>query len=161
MSAAAWNKLMDMARRDGERGASGTADPLLARRDRDVVLVKNVSGIDYPRWGALGLNPGVDTGTLGSAPMTVPEGGCELRLNADGVAGLSVDLLDEKFQPIPGFTGGQAAGPDGLDCPVEWKGHAMSELAGQRVRVHVRLQRLPENPPCLYALYLNGTEELT
>ncbi|WP_397405234.1 hypothetical protein [Phenylobacterium sp.] len=55
MSAAAWNKLMDMARRDGERGASGTADPLLARRDRDVVLVKNVSGIDYPRWGALGL----------------------------------------------------------------------------------------------------------
>ena len=113
------------------------------------------------RWGALGLNPGVDTGTLCSAPMTVPAGGCELRLNADGVAGLSVDLLDEKFQPIPGFTGGQAAGPDGLDCPVEWKGHAMSELAGQRVRVHVRLQRLPENPPCLYALYLNGTEELT
>jgi hypothetical protein len=55
LSASAWNKLMDMARRDGQRGASGVADPLLAKRDRDIVLVKNVSGIEYPRWGVLGL----------------------------------------------------------------------------------------------------------
>ena len=55
LSAAAWNKLMDMARRDGERGASGVADPLFARRDRDLVLLKNISGIEYPRWGVLGL----------------------------------------------------------------------------------------------------------
>lgn len=55
LSAAAWNKLMDMARRDGERGASGMADPLFARRDRDLVLLKNTSGIEYPRWGVLGL----------------------------------------------------------------------------------------------------------
>lgn len=55
LSASAWNRLMDMARRDGQRGASGVADPLLAKRDRDVILVKNVSGIEYPRWGVLGL----------------------------------------------------------------------------------------------------------
>ena len=55
LSASAWNKLMDMARRDGQRGASGVADPLLAKRDRDIVLIKNVSGIEYPRWGVLGL----------------------------------------------------------------------------------------------------------
>ncbi len=63
LSAAAWNKLMDMARRDGVRGASGMADPLFAKRDRDVVLVKNMSGIEYPRWGVLGLG----------APVYVPQ----------------------------------------------------------------------------------------
>jgi hypothetical protein len=106
------------------------------------------------RWGALGLNPGVDTGTLCSAPMTVPAGGCELRLNADGVAGLSVDLLDEKFQPIPGFTGGAVTGPDGLDCLVSWKGHALAELGGEPVRVQVNLKRTDETQPRVYAVCL-------
>jgi hypothetical protein len=108
------------------------------------------------RWGALGLNPGVDTGTLCSAPMTVPAGGCELRLNADGVAGLSVDLLDEKFQPIPGFTGGAVTGPDGLDCLVSWKGRALAELGGKPVRVQVNLKRVGEAQPRVYAVCLLG-----
>ncbi len=68
------------------------------------------------RWGALALNPGAETGTICSALIALPAGRCDLRINADGVAGLSVDILDERFNPIPGFTQGVIADPDGLDC---------------------------------------------
>jgi len=107
------------------------------------------------RWGALGLNPGTDTGVICSAPVVVP-GGCELRLNADGVAGLSVDLLDERFNPIPGFTGGRVAGPDGLDCPVHWEGHALAELSGSSVRVQVNLANQGGSQPRVYALCIRS-----
>lgn len=106
------------------------------------------------RWGALGLNPGANEGAICSAPVVMPAGGCELRINADGVAGLSIDLLDERFNAIPGFTGGQFAGPDGLDCPVHWDGHALAELADYTVRVQVNLKQRAECPPQVYALYL-------
>jgi len=105
------------------------------------------------RWGALGLNPDAEAGTICSAPIALPSGACELRVNADGVAGLSVDLLDEQFNPIPGFTGGQFAGPDGLDCPVCWDGHAPTELARQAVRVRVHLKQQTNCRPQVYALY--------
>jgi len=105
------------------------------------------------RWGALGLNPGVETGTICSAPVTLPARGGALHLNADGVAGLVVDLLDERFNPMPGFAGGTAGGPDGLACPVRWAGHALAELGGKTVRLRVQLTR--GNPePRLFALSL-------
>lgn len=112
-----------------------------------------LASLPRDRWGALGLNPDADTGTLCSAPVTIPAGG-ELRINADGVAGLTVDLLDERYQPIPGFTGGAVASLDGLDCPVRWKGYAMQELAGKPVRVQVNLKRIGETQPRVYALYI-------
>ena len=79
-----------------------------------------------------------------------------LRLNADGVAGLCVGLLDEQFRPIPGFEAGQVLGPDSLDCAVNWPDHALAELEGQLVRIQVRLQRTGDNLPRVYALYLGG-----
>ena len=106
------------------------------------------------RWGGLGLNPGASEGTICSAALTLPAAGCELRINADGIAGLAVDLVDEQFRPIAGFLGGKVCGADGLDCPVAWKERALGELAGQRVRVQVRLQRVSENLPRVYALAL-------
>ena len=105
------------------------------------------------RWGALGLNPGTDTGAICSALVDVPTG-CELRLNAAGVAGLAVDLLDERFKPIPGFVGGTVAGPNGLDCEVRWSGRALNELAGKTVRVQVNLKRVGEAQPRVFAVYL-------
>jgi len=65
-----------------------------------------------------------------------------------------VDLLDERMQPIPGFSGGRLAGPDGLDCPVRWAGHAPAELAGQAVRVRVNLEQKAETRPRVYSLYV-------
>ncbi len=106
------------------------------------------------RWGALGLNPEVNEGTICSAPVVLSSGACELRINADGVAGLSVDLLDERCNPIPGFTGAVVVGPDGLDCPVLWQGHAPTELAGLAVRIRVNLEEHGQLQPRVYAVYL-------
>ncbi len=103
------------------------------------------------RWGALGLNPGAEGGALCSSPVEVPAG-ATLRLNADGVAGLTVDLLDERMNPISGFTGAVVQGPDGLECDVRWKDRAVAELAGRVVRVRVTLKRLGEVSPRVYAI---------
>ncbi len=107
------------------------------------------------RWGALGLNPGVDTGTICSAPITIPVGGCKIRLNVDGVAALVVSLFDGKLRPIPGFTDGRIAGDTGLDCPVRWGGRTLGELGGQTICIQVRMNRLTEGQPKLYAIYLD------
>ncbi|MHB9130239.1 MAG: alpha/beta hydrolase family protein [Armatimonadota bacterium] len=104
------------------------------------------------RWGALGLNPGTDDGTVCTAPIILPADGGTLAVNADGVAGMRVDLLDEQFCPIPGFTGGEITGPDGLDCPIHWPGQALTALSGCTVRCLVRMHRLSDQTPRLYAL---------
>ncbi|MDE0966198.1 MAG: hypothetical protein OSB73_23990, partial [Candidatus Latescibacteria bacterium] len=109
------------------------------------------------RWGGLGLNPGVEEGTICSAPVVVPQDGV-IRINADGVSGLSVDLLDERFQLLAGFAGGQVVGPDGLDCLVHWTGKSLAELGGQSVRVQVSIQKTDEALPRVYALYLGASE---
>jgi len=106
------------------------------------------------RWGALGLNPGANEGTICSAPVTLPAAACKLRINADGVAGLTVELRDEQLRPIPGFGTGRIVGGDGLDCPVHWQRHVLAELAGQLVRVQVNMRRMTEAAPRVYALYV-------
>jgi hypothetical protein len=108
------------------------------------------------RWGALGLNPGEDEGTICSAPVTLPSAGGTLTLNADGVAGIAVDLLDEHFHPIPGFAEGQIVGPDGLDCSASWPGQALAALGGQEVRIQVKIGCAGGDLPRVYALYLKG-----
>jgi hypothetical protein len=109
------------------------------------------------RWGALGLNPEVEEGTICSALVTLPPDG-KIRLNADGTSGLSVDLLDEHFRPIAAFTGGRVAGQDGLECPVDWQGHQLEELGDKQVRIQVKMQRKDEALPRVYAIYL-GAEQ--
>jgi len=110
------------------------------------------------RWGALTLNdsaPGDDVteGVICSATLTLSDR-CELRINADtSPGGLSVDLLDEHFRPVAGFSGGAIQG-EGLSCPVHWPGRSISELAGQSVRVQIRLRRQGDATPRVYAMYL-------
>ncbi len=111
------------------------------------------------RWGWLALNAGAKWGTLCSTPITLPAGGNELILNADGTAGLSVDLLDERFTPIAGFKDGQVTGPDGLDCPVRWPGQTLTELAGKSVRIQVSFKRPGDFRSRVYALYVSRHQE--
>ena len=136
------------------RNVGQKAEDIAAYYSAEVALAT----LPRDRWGALGLNPGGQTGAICSMPATLPSRVCDLRVNADGVAGLRVDLLDERFSPIPGFAGGQVAGPDGLDRRVRWEGHALAELGGQIVRVRLNLKPAGEVQPRVYALYITQTE---
>jgi hypothetical protein len=111
------------------------------------------------RWGALGLFPAKEEGTVCSTPITLPVGGCELHLNAEGAAGISVEILDEKFQHLPAFSGansGKASGSDGFETPLRWKGHSLAELRGQTVRLRIRLRADGKISPRLFAIYLTA-----
>jgi hypothetical protein len=109
------------------------------------------------RWGALGLNPGVDTGTICSAPLSLSGSGGDLTINAEGVAGLSVDVLDEHFKPIPGFSAGVVSAPDGLNCPVHWGGQGLPACDGKPFRVQVKMTRVSETLPRVYAINLKNS----
>ena len=104
------------------------------------------------RWAAFVLNPGEAEGVVCSAPLPMPAGDGALFLNAHGTAGLTVSLLDERFEPIPGFDQGRVVGPDGLDCPVRWAGRDLCELAGRSCRIQIRLTAGGAVSPGLFAL---------
>lgn len=105
------------------------------------------------RWGAWGLTPKAAEGTVCSVPFVLPPGG-EIVLNATAAEGLSVQLLDERYTPIPGFEEGGTEGGDQLDGVVRWTGRDLRELGGRSVRIHVRLTPKGDSAPRLYALYI-------
>ena len=114
------------------------------------------------RWGALGLVPGKNEGSFWTAPVTLPEGGCELFLNADAVTGVRVEIANERFNLLPEYSGdraGAVTGSDGLDCPVAWTGGTLDALAGKTVRLHVRVKREGTAEPRVYALYLRRGDD--
>ncbi len=117
------------------------------------------------RWGALGLFPSqprsdgepLTQGAVWSAPVTLPAGGCEVVLNADGVSHLSVEVADAKFQLLEGYAGeagGRSAASDGLDCGVTFPAGDLSQLGGKTVRFKINFQKDEETDPRLYAVYL-------
>ncbi|MCB9783043.1 MAG: hypothetical protein H6751_08785 [Candidatus Omnitrophica bacterium] len=108
------------------------------------------------RWGDLHLEKGATAGVVWSAPITLPESGCEISLNADRARDVSVELTDEKGDLLVDFSGenrGLAAGSDGLIQPVEWKENSLSALGGQTIRIKISIS----NPEArLYAVYLDA-----
>ena len=114
--------------------------------------------IPRDRWGALGLNPDANDGTICSAPVTLPTKSGKLTLNADGAEGITVRILDENFHPIDEFGSGKCVVSGGLDCPVEWSGHSLSDPMGRTVRFCLQMHRLGDASPRLYAINLHGHE---
>lgn len=115
------------------------------------------------RWGALGLAPAAESGTVWSAPITLPLEPSKVRLNADGVASIKVEIADENFELLPEYSGDNQGTPvakDGLDCPVVWKNGDLSKLAGKTVRLKIHLARGEHAEPRLYVCYLS-TDNLT
>lgn len=107
--------------------------------------------IPRDRWGALGLWHDQDSGSLWTAPVTLPENAA-LVLNAAGLSGLSVEVADERFQPIAGLaTGIVAGGGDAFDAPVAWSGAALASLAGRTVRFKFDFERADGVEPRLFA----------
>ena len=110
------------------------------------------------RWGALGLFPDATEGTVWSAPVTLPVGGCQLSLNADGAGEMRVEISDERFSLLPAYSGKRSgtATRDGLDCAVTWPQGSLARLGGATVRFRLHLTKMGEQDPRLYALYLGG-----
>lgn len=107
------------------------------------------------RWGALGLYPKEQAGSLWTCPVTLPEK-WELSLNADGIQGMRVEIADERFGFIEEFSGehsGRGGESGGLNCPVHWNADT-SNLSGRTVRFRIHLNRGQHEEPRLYALYL-------
>jgi hypothetical protein len=112
------------------------------------------------RWGALGLVPGQAEGSVWSCPVTLPGGGCQVSLNADRACDLRVEIADERFTPLPAFSGergGASQVEGGLDCPVRWAAGSLQALGGQTVRLRVQVKRTHAAEPRLYAVYLRET----
>lgn len=112
------------------------------------------------RWGALGLFPSENDGSVWSLPVTLPADGCEVVLNADGADGMRIEISDERFRPIPEFSGDQsgvALTADGLDVPLKWPKGNLHALGGRTVRFRIHFKKQGEVTPRLYAVYLRST----
>ena len=78
-------------------------------------------------------------------------------INADGAAGINVEIADERFSLLEEFSGENAARPadsGGLDCQVQWPKNNLAGLGGQTVRLRVNMVRQDTIDPHLYAVYL-------
>lgn len=110
------------------------------------------------RWGAFGLDPDAQSGSITSALIEVPASGGKILLNADGTRAMRVELLDENFQPLAEFSGANAGVMEvegGLDCPVHWP-KDIGLLRGKRVRLRIELTRVANSQPRLYAVGVRG-----
>lgn len=108
------------------------------------------------RWGAIGLIPNSQDGSLLSAPITFTEGSFSIKINADGVEGIRVEFTDEFFRTIPEFSGdnGGIVARDGLDQIIEWPANQLYKLSGQTVRMRLKLDKKDQIEPRVYAVYL-------
>ncbi len=117
-------------------GSFGTVDELKCY-SAEVALAT----LPRDRWGALGLNPGASEGTVCTAPILLSKN-AQVTLNAEGVEAMRVEILDERFTPLPEFSGSRsgtparAAGPGGLRCPVVWPA---GSLPGKLARLCVTM----------------------
>jgi len=139
------------------RNAGQRAEDIAANYRAEVALAT----LPRDRWGALGLNPGANDGTVGSDVVELPAGGCEILLNADGARGMSVELVDEHFKPLADFSGAESGAPGedgGLDCLVKWPQADLASLGGRKVRLLVHLKKIENTQPRLYAIYVRATK---
>ncbi len=107
------------------------------------------------RWGAFGLDPETQEGSVCSAVIELPQTGCEVLLNADGTRGMRVELLNEDYEPLGEFAGANVGVVDqdgGLDCVVRWPKGSMASLAGKKVRMRIHLKAEGQLQPRLYAV---------
>jgi hypothetical protein len=110
------------------------------------------------RWGALGLFPETAEGSAWTMPFTLPTN-AKLSLNADDTDGLRVEIADERFNPLPSFSGdhaGKTSAAKGLDLAVTWPDRSLDELRGRTLRFHILATRRGETGPRLFALNLHS-----
>ena len=134
------------------RNASFTTDDLLDMYF-DIALAK----LPRDRWGALGLFPHMDEGSVWSTPIGLPERDFDMYLNADGARNMRIEVSDERFGLIEGFSGdgsGFITEDGGLECKVAWPNGPLAALGGKTVRFRILLKRMDGLEPRLFAVYL-------
>jgi len=98
-------------------------------------------------------------GRVVSGAFEVAGGQAEVCFNVSGLgehSGLRVDLVDDGFQPIPGFSGTDAArvSENGLSVPLRWHGGRSFGSEIGKARLDIRFDGLRSEDARLYAVYL-------
>ncbi len=110
-------------------------------------------------FGYLSRHDAGDPGHCVTSPFTFGASGGAVFVNVDGAARdapVLVELLDEKDQPMPGFSGDAAARIEvsGTRVAATWKAD-LASLKGRKAQVRVTL---PDNDAArLYAIYVERT----
>lgn len=108
--------------------------------------------IPRDRWGALGVYPEHAEGTLWTAPVRL--GAADITLNARGAKAMRLEIADERFNLLPGYSAKAAGVPvndDGLDIAVNWPKKSPCELNDQVVRLRITIQN-NGNAPRLFVI---------
>jgi len=84
-------------------------------------------------------------------------------VNASGLgqySELRVDILDEGFHPLPGFSGDSAAvvSADSFRAPLKWAGGASLPAASGPLRLRVRFEGVRAEDGRLHAVYVTGAK---
>ena len=107
------------------------------------------------RWGALRLNPDELHGVVCSAPISLSENVQNLSVNAKGIDGITVRLLDENFKGIKGFEKGTLIDSGNIEYKVVWGYNKLSQLTKEKIIIQVQIAKTNGISPGLYALYID------
>ncbi len=94
-----------------------------------------------------------------SAPIDLEDKPARIYMNVDGISKYSkvtVNILDEKFQKIPGYSKAECISPQesGLGQLIRWKNQEVVEGVGMPVRIRVNFKGARPEDLKLYALYI-------
>ena len=83
-----------------------------------------------------------------------------MSLNVDGLsehAQITVEILDERFQPIEGYTRKDCAPLEsGFNQTVTWKNHERIEKISGAIRIRLNYVGIRPEDPKVYAIYLES-----
>lgn len=96
-----------------------------------------------------------------SSPIKVESDNAKISLNVTGLSDagkMTVEVLDERFVPIPGYTAADfipTDGNSGLRMPIKWRGGATLGKLAQPIRLRVNWSGENQEKVRLFAVYLD------
>jgi len=98
-----------------------------------------------------------------SAPIDLEDKPARIYMNIDGISKYSkvtVNILDEKFKEIPGYTQDACISPQESELRqlVRWKNQEVVEKVKSPVRIRVNFDGVRPEDLKLYAVYIEDTE---
>jgi hypothetical protein len=108
------------------------------------------------RWGSLSLSESTSSGTVWSAPITIPEGGVTISLNTNRADNITVELADANGTLLPEYSAekqGDVQVAKANESAVHWADTSLEKLGGQTIRIKLKLKG---DDTRLYAVYLEA-----